>query len=138
MKSIFLFIIVAAFRFTTHAQQTPIHGDFALKNVHTGKYVRIKDANGANGTPIVAYSPEDWKCMTWEFQPSANGCYTLKNLLSGKTFQPLNGETKPGATLEELFTNTFCFIASANWPSFSCGAPLLPNIGVSNGPGNGH
>ena len=101
MKNILFLIICAVLQLTVHAQQTPIHGDFALKNVHTGKYVRIKDANGASGTPIVAYSPEDWKCMTWEFQPSATGSYTLKNLLSGKTLQPLNGQTKPGTTLEE-------------------------------------
>jgi hypothetical protein len=80
---------------------TPIKGDFALKNVHTGKYVRIKDANGANGTPIVAYSPVNWKCVTWNFQPAAKGGYTLKNLFSGKTLQPLNGEVKAGVAMEE-------------------------------------
>lgn len=78
-----------------------IQGDFALKNVHTGKYVRIKDANAANGTPIVAYSPVNWKCVTWEFKPSINGSYTLRNLFSGKTLQPLHGETKAGVTMEE-------------------------------------
>ena len=82
-------------------QTTAIKGDFVLKNVHTGKYVRIKDANGANGTPIVAYSPVNWKCVTWEFKPSAEGGYTLKNLFSGKTLQPLNGEAKAGAIMEE-------------------------------------
>ena len=81
--------------------QAPIQGDFALRNVHTGKYVRIKDANGANGTPIVAYSPVSWKCVTWEFRPSADGSYTLKNLFSGKTLQPLNGEARAGVAMEE-------------------------------------
>lgn len=82
-------------------QPTPIKGDFALKNVHTGKYVRIKDANGANGTPIVAYSPVNWKCVTWEFRAAEKGGYTLKNLFSGKTLQPLNGEAKAGVAMEE-------------------------------------
>ncbi len=81
--------------------QQRIQGDFALKNVQTGKYVRIKDANGANGTPIVAYSPVNWKCVTWEFQPTADGGYTLKNLFSGKTLQPQDGEVKAGVVMEE-------------------------------------
>ncbi|HEY4108032.1 RICIN domain-containing protein [Puia sp.] len=83
------------------AQTPTINGDFALKNVHTGKYARIKDANSANGTPIVAYSPENWKCMTWEFQSAADGSHTLKNLFSGKTLQPLHGQAKAGAPMEE-------------------------------------
>jgi hypothetical protein len=82
-------------------QGAAVKGDFALKNVHTGKYVRIKDANGANGTPIVAYSPVNWKCVTWNIQPAANGGYTLKNLFSGKTLQPLHGEAKAGVVMEE-------------------------------------
>jgi len=83
------------------AQTAPIKGDFALKNVHTGMYVRIKDANGANGTPIVAYSPVNWKCVTWEFKPVEGGGYTLRNLFSGKTLQPLRGEARAGVALEE-------------------------------------
>jgi hypothetical protein len=63
--------------------------------------VRIKDANGADGTPIVAYSPVNWKCVTWEFRPAADGSYTLKNLFSGKTLQPVNGEARAGVTMEE-------------------------------------
>lgn len=78
-----------------------IKGTFALKNVHTGKYVRIKDASNANGTPIVAYSPVNWKCVTWEFRPSGNGGYTLKNLFSGKTLQPMHEEAIAGVTMEE-------------------------------------
>jgi Ricin-type beta-trefoil lectin domain-like len=102
MKNVLLlFSVFCGFRLAAQGQAAQVRGDFALKNVHTGKYVRIKDANGADGTPIVAYSPENWKCVTWQFAPSANGSYTLKNLLSGKTLQPLKGETKPGVSLEE-------------------------------------
>ncbi len=80
-----------------------ISGDYALKNVHTGKYVRIKDANSADGTPIVAYSPVEWKCVTWHFEPAdAAGAYTLKNLFSGKTLVPVKGQAQPGTALEEL------------------------------------
>lgn len=101
MKKILFLLIAALLCQLAGAQTTTIKGDFALKNVHTGMYVRIKDANGANGTPIVAYSPVNWKCVTWEFKPSADGSYTLKNLFSGKTLQPLHGEVKAGVTMEE-------------------------------------
>lgn len=85
-----------------------LQGDFALKNVHTGKYVRIKDANSSNGTPIVAYSPVNWKCVTWEFRPSVDGkSYTLRNLFSGKTLQPLHDVARDGVTMEEQPMGTY-------------------------------
>lgn len=95
-------IIALSIQVPCLAQTTAVvNGDFALKNVHTGKYVRIRDANTSNGTPIVAYNPVNWKCVTWQFKPSANGGYTLKNLFSGKTLQPQNGDAKAGAAMEE-------------------------------------
>ena len=99
-KLIITLMVLSLAQLQGRTQTAPIKGDFALKNVHTGKYVRIKDANNANGTPIVAYSPVNWKCVTWEFQPSKGG-HILKNLFSGKTLQPLNGEAKAGVAMEE-------------------------------------
>ncbi len=61
---------------------------YMVQNVGTGKVMRIKDANSKNGTPIVAYSPVEWKCVTWDFRKLANGNYHLVNLFSGKTMQP--------------------------------------------------
>ncbi|HVU56090.1 MAG TPA: RICIN domain-containing protein [Puia sp.] len=101
MKTRILLLASLSLGLLGKAQTTVIKGDFALKNVHTGMYVRIKDANGANGTPIVAYSPVNWKCVTWEFKPTAEGSYTLRNLFSGKTLQPLHGEAKAGVAMEE-------------------------------------
>lgn len=51
--------------------------------------LRVKDAGNANGTPLVAYYPENWKCMTWNFKSTGNETYQLQNLLTGKTFQPV-------------------------------------------------
>jgi hypothetical protein len=65
-----------------------IKGTYAIKNVETGVVLRIKDANSADGTPIVAYSPVDWKCVTWDFKNVEGQTYQLKNLFSGKTLQP--------------------------------------------------
>ncbi len=65
-----------------------IKGNYAIKNVVTGMLLRIKDANGKNGTPLVAYNPQNWKCMTWNFIPVEGNTYQLKNLFTSKTFQP--------------------------------------------------
>ena len=50
---------------------------------------------------IVAYSPVDWKCVTWDFKHVDGQTYQLKNLFSGKTLQPLNANVAEGNTLEE-------------------------------------
>jgi len=70
---------------------------YAIVNVVTGKVLRIKDANSSDGTPIVSYSSVNWKCVTWEFQPTKDGAYRLKNLFSEKTLGP----SPDGKTLEE-------------------------------------
>ncbi|WP_293309540.1 RICIN domain-containing protein [Pedobacter sp. UBA5917] len=65
-----------------------IKGNYAIKNVLTGMLLRVKDASAKNGTPLVAYDPQNWKCMTWNFIPVEGNTYQLKNLFTGKTFQP--------------------------------------------------
>lgn len=65
-----------------------IKGTYAIKNAKTGMLLRIKDANSKDGTPLVAYNPVNWKCMTWDFQQVEGQAYQLMNLFTGKTFQP--------------------------------------------------
>jgi hypothetical protein len=65
-----------------------IKGNYAIKNVSTGMLLRVKDASNKNGTPLVAYDPQNWKCMTWNFIAVEGNTYQLKNLFTGKTFQP--------------------------------------------------
>lgn len=86
MKKLLLlavFVLSAAFAF---AQD--IKGNYAIKNVQTGMLLRVKDASSKNGTPLVAYYPENWKCMTWNFKKTDTNTYQLQNLLTNKTFQP--------------------------------------------------
>src|SRR4051812_13358826 len=64
-----------------------IKGTFAIKNVKTGIFLRIKDADKSNGTALVAYSPVNWKCATWDFNHIGGQTYQLKNLFTSKTFQ---------------------------------------------------
>jgi hypothetical protein len=65
-----------------------ISGTYAIKNVQTGMLLRVKDAESKNGTPLVAYHPENWKCMTWNFKNTGSNTYQLQNLFTNKTFQP--------------------------------------------------
>jgi len=77
-----------------------IEGTYAIKNVQTGMLLRIKDANKTNGTPLVSYNPVNWKCMTWDFKHTEGDTYQLRNLFSGKTFQPKQ-EAAAGVAMEE-------------------------------------
>lgn len=86
----FVISCVLLFAFTGSFAQT-IKGTYAIKNVETGIVLRIRDANTKDGTPIVAYSPVDWKCVTWDFKQVEGQTYQLKNLFSGKTLQPNAG-----------------------------------------------
>lgn len=78
-----------------------IKGTYAIKNAETGMLLRIKDANKKDGTPLVAYSPVNWKCMTWDFKHTGGQAYQLENLFTNKTFQPVDGSVNEGVTLEQ-------------------------------------
>jgi hypothetical protein len=87
MKKVLLLIIFVCSGLFASAQD--IKGNYAIKNVQTGMLLRIKDANSKTGTPIVAYYPENWKCMTWDFKKTDANTYQLRNLFSNKTLQPV-------------------------------------------------
>ncbi|MES2425371.1 MAG: RICIN domain-containing protein [Bacteroidota bacterium] len=87
MKKVLLFIILISCFAWASAQD--IKGNYAIKNVKTGMLLRVKDAHSKNGTPLVAYYPENWKCMTWDFKKTDANTYQLRNLLTNKTFQPV-------------------------------------------------
>lgn len=86
MKQYLLILILMASTLCAISQVD--ENSYMIQNVGTGKVMRIKDANVKNGTPIIAYSPVEWKCVTWDFRKLANGNYHLVNLFSGKTMQP--------------------------------------------------
>ena len=92
-------LVMLLFSMITASAQ-PITGTYAIKNAQTGMLLRIKDANKANGTPLVSYNPVNWKCMTWDFKETAENTYQLRNLFSGKTFQPQSAATA-GVAMEE-------------------------------------
>jgi hypothetical protein len=92
--------IVACLFVTTVSFGQIIKGTYAIKNMQTGLLLRVKDANIANGTPLVAYHPVNWKCMTWNFNHIEGQTYQLRNLFTDKTFQPQTTAVE-GVVLEE-------------------------------------
>src|SRR5690554_4657725 len=78
-----------------------IRGTYAIKNVQTGILLRIKDAITKNGTPLIAYSTVNWKCVTWDFNHIDGETYQLRNLFTGKTFQPERQEPYEGVALNQ-------------------------------------
>ncbi len=77
-----------------------LQGTFAIRNVKTGLLLRIQDAQSADGTPLVAYTPTNWKCMTWNFEHVEGNVYRLQNLFMHKTFQP-DAAPAAGAALRQ-------------------------------------
>jgi hypothetical protein len=94
-----------------------IRGTYAIQNAETGLLLRIKDANKKDGTTLVAYSPINWKCMTWDFQHVEGQTYRLKNLFTGKTFQPERDSTDSAGLIQQPLGATrrqqYEFIATA-------------------------
>ncbi len=78
-----------------------IKGTYAIKNVQTGMVLRIKDANKKDGTSLVAYTPVNWKCVTWDFHHIEGQTYKLQNLFTGKTIQSQNDIPAAGDALKQ-------------------------------------
>jgi hypothetical protein len=98
IKSILVILILLI---STSLAQS-IKGTFAIKNIETEMLLRPKSANKSDHTPIVLYSPTNWKCLTWDFINVNENTYHLKNLFTDKTFQPINLNTSAKIELEQL------------------------------------
>ena len=60
-------------------------GTYQLRNQKYKDLLRPRDANSAEGTRIVLYSAQPWKCMTWNLQPAGAGAFRMQNLFTSKT-----------------------------------------------------
>ena len=60
-------------------------GTYQLRNQKFKELLRPRDANNADGTPIVLYSAQPWKCMSWRLQPAGEAAFHLQNLFTSKT-----------------------------------------------------
>ena len=59
---------------------------YQIRNVKFGDLLRPRDANSANGTPLVLYPAQPWKCMTWKLLPAGDSVFQLRNHFTSKTF----------------------------------------------------
>ena len=68
---------------------------YQIRNKKFRDLLRPKDANSAEGTHIVLYPAEPWKCMTWKLKPSGESTFQVQNHFTSKTFvaDASHGET---------------------------------------------
>lgn len=65
----------------------PAAGSYQIRNRKFDELLRPENANSANGTPIVLYPAQPWKCMTWKLVPTAGTAFCLQNHFTSKTFE---------------------------------------------------
>jgi hypothetical protein len=70
------------------AQKAGAPESFQIRNKKFGDLLRPEDANSADGTRIVLYPMQSWKCMTWKFYPAGDSVFQLQNHFTSKTFAP--------------------------------------------------
>lgn len=68
------------------ADKTVKPGSYQIRNQKYGNLLRPEDANNANGTRIVLYPAQPWKCMTWRLEPNGESQFQLQNHFTSKTF----------------------------------------------------
>ena len=68
-----------------------------IRNVQFGFLLRPRDASNQDGTPLVLYPAQPWKCMTWTTHATTDGLFSLKNRLTAKTFSP-----SPDGTVKQI------------------------------------
>ncbi len=82
----------------------PEASTYQLRNQQFGDLLRPQDANSADGTLIVLYPAQPWKCMTWRLQPAGGATFQVQNLFTAKTFAPDRlAETRQSAVVQVPF-----------------------------------
>ncbi len=74
---------------------------FQIRNHKYGELLRPQDANSADGTPIVLYPAQHWKCMTWKVHASGESGVQLQNHFTSKTFAAKAAD-KPQAPVSQV------------------------------------
>lgn len=76
---------------------------FQIRNQKYGSLLRPEEANSANGTPIVLYPAQPWKCMTWRLHPAGESRFQLQNHFTSKTFAAAAGDQAQAAVTQVPF-----------------------------------
>jgi hypothetical protein len=71
----------------TNATPTQSSGpkSYQIRNVKYAELLRPQGANAANGTRIVLYPAQAWKCMTWKLHAAGDSVFQLQNHFTSKT-----------------------------------------------------
>lgn len=73
--------------FSAETNQDLASGSYQIRNRKFGELLRPENANHANGTHIVLYPAQPWKCMTWKLVPTGASTFNLQNHFTSKTFE---------------------------------------------------
>jgi len=79
-------VCVTAF-FMSSADTPLVAGSYQIRNCKYGDVLRPENANNADGTHIVLYPAQPWKCMTWKLLPAGDSKFQLQNHFTHKTFE---------------------------------------------------
>ena len=73
---------------------------YQIRNLKYADLLRPEDANSANGTRLVLYPAQPWKCMTWKLIPAGADTFQLRNHFTTKTFEA--GSTNEAAAVAQV------------------------------------
>ena len=90
MKTILWFLssLLMAGLALAEAPKPPAADRVHVRNVGLGDVLRPRNADGADGVPIVLYSLTTWKCLTWKMESADGKTTTFKNYFTSKSFAP--------------------------------------------------
>ena len=77
-------------------------GSFQVRNQKYGNLLRPEEANSADGTRIVLYPAQPWKCLTWKFHGNGESRFQLQNHFTSKTFAAEAGADKAQAAVTQV------------------------------------
>lgn len=72
-------------------------GWYYIKNVHSGKYLEVKDGNGSNGSNIQQWTGNGHECQKWYVRNEGDYFYLFTGLDSTRTVDIENGSWNNGA-----------------------------------------
>jgi hypothetical protein len=88
MKRMMFTIALCALAFAAVAGDSPVaQKSYQIRNCKFDQLLRPRDANNADGTHIVLYPAQPWKCMTWKLLPAGDSAFQLQNHFTHKTFE---------------------------------------------------
>jgi hypothetical protein len=85
---------------STNSRPAPEATTYQIRNLKYQELLRPQDANNADGTPMVLYPAQPWKCMTWQLQPAGESAFRLKNLFTAKTIATGASTNPPPAVVQ--------------------------------------